>query len=199
MKKHSLWGLFFALAWLPGPAHADYLVILRKGTEFVVPDYWVDREAVGFVMDGGNVAIPRNAVLYISEADDDAPGLTRVVTAIGFGKKSEYYTEELKQESEEKELGQDRVSTEPPPASAWDRILGEIAADNALREKGRRLMQEREEAKKAFLEAKSARDKKAQKEAGQKILTLNQERSRLLEDVRKANNGEIPAWWNEAM
>jgi hypothetical protein len=70
-----------------------------------------------------------------------------------------------------------------------------LAAEQMLRDEAERIDREREAAKEAFKNSLAGNDLARRQQARQKILDLTEERSRLLEKARAANQGTLPAWW----
>ncbi len=170
--------VFLALAHLASPlcALADYKVMLKRGSEFVVPDYEVDKEGVRFWMDGGKVSIPRDKILYISKIREKGPGVSAVVKTIGFGRDSEYAIEDLKSD-----------------LKGWD---GE--QDKALREQAHRLETRYRSAMTEFQTAAQQEDSAQREAAVKQILEIKREKAELAEQAKKLHEGQLPSWWEES-
>ncbi|BCR04636.1 hypothetical protein DESUT3_17050 [Desulfuromonas versatilis] len=161
---------------LPAPppaAHADYQILLKRGTRFVVPDYEIDKQSVSFWMDGGKVNVPRDKVLYISKIRGEAGEVTAVVKTIGFGRDSEYATEEFKS----------------------DLRGGDGERDKEFQEQAQRLETRYRSAMSEFQSAAQEEDPAKREEAVKAILEIKREKANLAEQAKQLHGGELPSWW----
>lgn len=188
MRKAALLALLIAVL-APSQASAQYKALLKSGEELYASDYWVDKvdkEVIRLLTNGTMTRIPRSTVRYIAPV---APGDRRVRTAIKritFAPKNNYVAALPETEHDDTPANSESRLTPPQDPKATAEFL---------RNEAERIDREREAAKNDFRKALNGGDFSMRQRTRQRILDLTEERSKLLEKVKVASSGVIPAWW----
>lgn len=199
--RHLL-SLLLCMLCSPVPVFAGYKVLLKSGEEIHASDYWLDRVDKSLIrldIDGTTQRIPRDGVLYISPVADVDRRSRTAIKRITFQPKEKLAVVPAEANApRDGEEGAAPVASASPPAeipAAPPAPVDPLAAEGLLRDEAERIDREREAAKDAFKNSLGTSDLARRQQARQKILDLTEERSRLLEKVRAANQGTLPTWW----
>jgi len=190
MKKFILPALLIAIL-APCQACAEYKAQLKSGEELYAADYWVDKidnQLIRLEINGSMERMPRNLFLYIAPVPPGDRHVRTAIKRITFAPKERF----MAAPPEAGSAAETTANSEPQPPQQPQQPQ---TAENSWRNEAERIDREREAAKDDFRKALNNSDFSMRQQARQRILDLTAERSKLLEKVKVASNGEIPDWW----
>ncbi len=153
-------------------SHADYIIHLKHGGQFITPKYWAEDGQIHFFVRGGTMGIERGMVKAIekSSIDDNHYQKSQPVKAIP-------------------------QQTAPAPDKTVKK--GEPVDLKAYQEKMAKLKTELNKTLTRIKKATAKDDTYAKDQATEENRRISAEMWQLTEELKEKNNGEVPAdWWS---
>ena len=197
MKKLWLCPVIFVTALLLYPvfSFSDYVIHLKNGRQFVTNRHWEEGGEIKFHFKRGVLGVPKDAVVSIEEVIPQAPVKKEVppeaapsqetppdTTPAEEKKESEKVKEAVKKTEKEAVKEKDKKAEDTKPIHEY------WAQKNALKVK-------LDEADRRLREATRNKDKAAKKRAREDRRKFSKEIHKLIDEVKKINNGKLPEYW----
>ena len=206
MKKIIMGILCGILAFFPIICTAAYVIHLRDGRSFTTSEYREEGDQIKFKRFGGVIGIPKDQVKEIEEVED----LPEAKTAVKPEKPSATEKAEanedvvIKEEGAKNKTGQekaadkekDKPDEDGKEENKKDESKNAINKEVILKEKGR-ILAEKELIVAAYQHAKRAGDKEEKEKQWKDLLLLEEKLAKIREEVKAANQGRLPPWWNK--
>jgi hypothetical protein len=170
MSPLFILSIAITLIIFPPVLHASYVIALKNGATFTTDLYWVEGSQIKFYIYGGVVGFEKNRVSSITET-------------------------ELPDRIESQPTLKSPIQTPSFKAEQDKETLAHFEKQDYL-EKQRSLTAKIRLKTAAFREAKAENDPVRLKAERQQLLDLKSALSQLLQRVREAYGGRIPAWWH---
>ena len=174
--------VLFTLVLIPA-AFADYVIKMKNGRTVETAKYWEEKGEVKFDWDGGVASLPKKNVVSILWVEEKSPDRTR--------RPSQPAAQPKEIPAEPPKPAVQKVET---PSSAGG--SQEIDAEQYKKEKAYYTKQF-EAAYQRYLDATSRRDAEAKQKAWEEFNNYGGQVVKMETEVRKKNNGQVPAWWKD--
>jgi hypothetical protein len=183
MKKFSLGMAVLLTLVLTPAAFADYVIKLKNGRTVETAKCWEEKGEVKFEWEGGVASLPKKNVVSITWVE-------------------EKFSDRAPRPSQPAAEPKD-VPAEPPKPTiqkvedaASAEASQEVSVEKYKKEKAYYTKQF-EDAYQRYLDATSRRDAEAKKKAWEEFNQYGGQVVKMETELRKKNNGQIPAWWKE--
>ena len=183
MKKISF-GLAILLALgLHSPAFGDYVIKLKNGRTVETAKCWEEKGELKFQWQGGVASLPKKNILSINWVEKK-------------------FSDRAARQEQTPAAPKPVAVDSPPPAPKKVEAPAPVEAKEevnaaAYKKQKAYYTQQFEDAYQRYLEATSRRDPEAKKKAWDEFNKYGGEVVKMETDLRKKNNGEVPAWWKE--
>ena len=208
IKKSIITLLGIGVLLYPLICFSSYIIHLKDGREVATDQYWEEADQIKLKKYGGVIGVEKTLIREIEKVQDteEPPVVKKIPTEPAAGaemereEKTEGETAEQK-EFEKPEKGKRPERTEEqekPEASEKERKKAaqkKAAKINAFIEEKWLLQTEKEEARKAYREAKAMKDKEMTQQRFQDLISLRNEIKKLEEKVKGEFGGKLPDWW----
>lgn len=179
--------LLISFVACPVCSHADYIIHLKHGGQFITPKYWAEGGQIHFFVRGGSMGIEKDTIKAIEKSKfDDESGMTASDRAIPMVTQTqgETITSKASPDANVKTIPDVNAAKEKVDVSAYQNKMNEIKAEA---NEARRRLREAIRNKDAIAEARAAEDR-------QKIAIKKRE---LTNELKEKNNGKLPADWDD--
>ncbi len=183
MKKIPAGLIFLLVLFLSGPAFADYVIKLKNGRTVETAKCWEEEGQVKFQWEEGVASLPKKNVVSIDWVEEKFP--SRSYRPNPQAAEPKPIPEETPKAALKKE-----EPTAPQDASR------EIDTEQYKKKKAQYVTQY-EQAYQRYLDATSRRDAEAKKKAWEEFHKYGGEVVKMETELRKRNDGQVPAWWKE--
>ena len=183
MKRIIMVILFGIVVFFPLVCSAAYVIHLKDGRSFTTSECREEGDQIKFKRFGGVIGIPKDQVKEIEEIEDlpEEKAEAAVPEAAAKAKSAE----QVKGEQKPEEVSEKKK----------DESKNGIDKEVILKEK-RRILAKKGLIMSAYQQAKKAGDKEEKDKQRENLLLLEKELAKIREEVRAANQGRLPPWWN---
>ncbi|MBW1734522.1 MAG: hypothetical protein JRJ09_05635 [Deltaproteobacteria bacterium] len=162
----------------PFLSFADHIIHLKSGHQFITDRYWEEGGEIKFHFKNGVLGVPKATVTSIEEFSSDAPTSDEVPPAEAPDEKG----------AEVKKEGNQKPGKKIEEKKPLDEYYKKMKA----------LKTQLNDSLKRLREATRNKDKTAKKRARDDMRKISKEIYELTDEVKAANNGELPPdWWKD--